>query len=142
VNDLSGLTDWLHVQLDEDERAAKARRGIFPSPGVDDDGTVWLHVRPGGNAVLVRYRDPAEGWDDMAKLKNWADAEHGWTQERMLREIDAKRRILAGAIETRAWAIGESGAVAGPAVKLANATLRLLAAPYADRPGYREEWRP
>lgn len=142
MSDLNTLVGWLEAQFDEDERMARDRRGIFPSPGVDGDGTVWLHVRPGGNAVLVRQRDPIAGHNDLAKLRNWANAGCGWTLERVLREIDAKRRILAAAAETRAWAIGESGAAAGPAVKLANWTLRLLAAPYADRPGYREEWRP
>src|SRR5690348_11807014 len=85
---MDDLVQWLRAQLDEDERDAKDRRGIFPSAGVDDDGTVWLHVRPGGNAVLVRQRDPIAGYDDLAKLKNWADTDRGWTQDRVLREID------------------------------------------------------
>ena len=139
------LVQWLGEQLDVDKRDAEARRGTFPSPGVDDDGAVWLHVRPGGNAVIVRYRDPAAGYEDMAKLRNWADAEHGWTQERVLREIDAKRQI---AEQHRPVGYGDvclsychtrtpSQPQTWPCL-----TLRLLALPYADRPGYREEWRP
>jgi hypothetical protein len=157
------LIDFLRACLDEDERAAKARSGIYPSPGVDQDGTVWLHIRPGGNAVLVRQRDPIAGYDDFAKLRNWADAEHGWTQERVLRDIDAKRKLLdlhglvhrdiswlengeeetaeipvcGNCVPRHAAYHHRRDVPAGPC-----ATLRLLALPYADRPGYRDDWRP
>lgn len=149
------LVQWLGKQLDADERDAEARRGIFPSPGVDDDGAVWLHVRPGGNAVIVGYRDPAAGYDDMAKLRNWAGAEGGWTQERVLREIDAKRQL----VKRHSSAVLRAGGGAQyydtqtvcrscepdhqfPEGSWPCPTLRLLALPYADRPGYREDWRP
>jgi len=129
------LVQWLREQLDVDERDAKERRGIFPSPGVNDDGSVCLHVRPGGNMAITWYRHPAEGWDDMAKLRNWANTEHGWTQERVLREIDAKRRILDDA-ECLFHSLIDG------VLLPAQTILRSLALPYADRPGYREEWRP
>jgi hypothetical protein len=51
---------------------------------------------------------------------------------RVLREIDAKRQI----VERYAW-LREHGDTGGTAW-----VLPLLALPYADRPGYREEWRP
>jgi hypothetical protein len=140
------LVQWLGKQIDEDERIAKAQRGVFPSPGVDDDGAVWLHVRPGGNAVIVRYRDSVAGYDDMAKLRNWAGAENGWTQARVLAEIDAKRRILSDVLPTmRADEIriaGEWGIGSGQVREASDDLLSLLALPYAGRPGYREEWRP
>jgi len=145
---MNELVKWLRAQLDEDERIARARRGVFPSPGVDDDGAVWLHVRPGGNAVIVRYGDPVAGYDDMAKLRDWADAEHGWTQERVLREIDAKRRIIELHEPYDLDARDRSGSMIGCAECVHDdktypcTTLRLLALPYAGRPGYREEWRP
>jgi hypothetical protein len=135
------LVEWLREQLDEDERDAKERRGIFPSPGVNDDGSVCLHVRPGDNMAITWYRHPTEGWDDMAKLRNWANTEHGWTQERVLRETDAKRQALdhyARICEhTRrgdeAYVLAE-GAVAKQ--------VQIMAMAYDHRPGYREEWRP
>ncbi|MDX3068734.1 DUF6221 family protein [Streptomyces sp. ND04-05B] len=127
------LVQWLGAQLDADERDARARRGVFPSPGVEDDGAVWLHVRPGGNAAIVWYRNPADGYDDMAKLRDWASAEDGWTHERVLREIEAKRRII-GAFENYDRE--------APELDVPESVVRLLALPYADRPGYREEWRP
>ena len=146
------LAQWLGAQLDEDERTARARRGIFPSPGVDEDGTVWLHIRPGGNAVIVRQHDPIEGYDDLAKLRDWADADDGWTLARVLREIDAKRQILRQAFQHAATIDGEWGCCHdAEAIKAGYCEeqqpsnlplLRLLALPYADRPGYREEWRP
>lgn len=82
------IIEWLNTQLDTDKQDAEARRGIFPSPAVNDDGSVCLHVRPGGNMAITWYRHPAEGWDDMAKLRNWASTAHGWTQERVVLGID------------------------------------------------------
>ncbi|MEU7010383.1 DUF6221 family protein [Streptomyces sp. NPDC046332] len=146
---MDDLIAFLRARLDEDEQEAKARRGIFPSPGVQDDGYVWLHIRPGGNAVITRYPRPVEGYDDMAKLRNWADTENGWTQRRVLAEVDAKRRIIdLHALEYRERperVIGESdepfcAECLGEGFPCE--TLRLFALPYADHPDYRDEWRP
>lgn len=152
---MDDLAQWLGDQLDADQRDAEARRGIFPSPGVDGDGAVWLHVRPGSNAAIVWYRNPREGFDDMAKLRNWADTENGWTQDRVLREIDAKRQLvkLHGRATLRAGGGAQHFATQTvcrscepnyqfPELSWPCATLRLLALPCAARPGYREEWRP
>ncbi|GGX99158.1 DUF6221 family protein [Streptomyces fructofermentans] len=154
------LARWLDQRLAEDERDAQDRRGIFPQPGVDDDGTVWLHVRPGGNAVIVRQRDPIEGYDDLAKLRNWAGADNGWTQARVLREIEAKRRVLSDFTETArlrdeaASRIRAAGDHPDPGdldtwdraereAAILEAPVRVLATVYRDRPGYRaEEWAP
>ncbi|MFF2773364.1 DUF6221 family protein [Streptomyces sp. NPDC058052] len=133
---MDDLVQFLLARLDEDERDAKARRGIFPSPSVQDDGYVWLHIRPGGNAVITRYPRPVEGYDDMAKLRNWADTEHGWTQERVLAEVEAKRQILELHTE------GSSLFCAHCEHEPPCPTLRLLALPYADHPNYRDTWRP
>ena len=143
------LVEFLTARLDEDERDARANRGIFPSPGVDGDGCVWLHIRPGGNAVIARYAHPVEGYDDMAKLRNWADTNSGWTQARVLAEVDAKRRVLAlhyaELVEAKSpdgddreglWC-WECDGEAFPC-----RTLRLLALPYAQHPDCDEAWRP
>jgi hypothetical protein len=50
----------------------------------------------------------------------------------VLREIEAKRRI----VDRYAW-LREHGDTGGTAW-----VLPLLALPYADRPGYRDGWRP
>ena len=63
---------------------------------------------------------------------NGIDSTAGWGArdyiERGLAEVDAKRRILDDCEERASI----------QALRLA----RLLALPYADRPGYREQWRP
>ncbi|MGW3166969.1 DUF6221 family protein [Streptomyces sp. NPDC001142] len=160
---MADLVTFLRDRLDEDARNAEARRGIFPSPAVNDDGSVCLHVRPGGNMAITWYRNPAEGWDDMAKLRNWANTEHGWTQERVLREVDAKRQIVDAylppgidphpgqpcinyegqdpAEHTRRNACSRHLA-ASERLLHNDYALRLLALPYADHPDYQPEWRP
>lgn len=71
-------------------------------------------------------------------------AEHiaRWNPARVLAECDAKRRIVeehAKLDVTRVEAL--SNWERGHQVAL-DKVLRLLALPYADRPRYREEWRP
>jgi len=64
---------------------------------------------------------------------------------RILRECEAKRRIVGLCMETLAVEIpGFPVDTAGfeEARSLASATLRALALPYADHPSFREEWRP
>jgi hypothetical protein len=80
------------------------------------------------------------------------DSEHqaNWTPARVLAECDAKRQIieLHGAVDANdpdscreCSDSGWAGAVDGHSpVDRPCPTLRLLALPYADRPGYREEW--
>lgn len=60
-----------------------------------------------------------------------------FTAGRMLVEVESKRGLLVHihnelVDDLTTW---ERGSVPGE-------MLRLLAAPYADRPGYRDEWRP
>jgi hypothetical protein len=62
---------------------------------------------------------------------------------RVLRDIDAKRQLIEKAADAdrysrTTWAnAGSAGAASAY-----RAMLRLLALPYADRPGYQESWRP
>ena len=88
------MEEELAARLDKDEAEAKERRGIFPSPAVEDSGAVWLHVKRGGNAAVAHYLHPVEGWGDMADLRAWADADQGWTQDRALRYVEAVRAII------------------------------------------------
>jgi hypothetical protein len=56
---------------------------------------------------------------------------------RVLAEVEAKRRIVEmGASYVPELEHGDNGEWA------LDATLRLLALPYADHPDYRQEWRP
>lgn len=68
---------------------------------------------------------------------------------RVLREIDAKRRIVechepwtASNGDTICGRCGREHIDGRPGGHYPCQTLRLLALPYADRAGYREEWRP
>lgn len=67
-------------------------------------------------------------------------------RQRWLAECDAKRRIIAlhpQADQPYAWMCGTCGEI-GQEMDCTYPcdTLRLLALPYADRLGYREEWKP
>ncbi len=106
---------WLRAQLADDERVA----------------------RDAEDATALSYGE-WPFWPDIdddhtfKAAETWRDRFH---PKRQLAEVDAKRRILD------AWRtqIEEDD----PAVYLAGDIIpKLLALPYADRPGYRDEWRP
>jgi len=135
------LVAFLRGCLDEDERVARAapalswsaedhegRGAIRDSNGfcvIHDDGELGLV-----DAIHIALHDPA----------------------RVLREVESKRALIkeignyAAKIDGE-WGCCHSGPdiLAGrcPEMKVHEITaLRLLAAVYSDRPGYREEWRP
>jgi hypothetical protein len=109
---MDDLVTWLRDQLDVDERAALA----------------WM---PLGN--------PTDAERDHI-------ARHDPTH--VLAEVDAKRRILAEveqmqALEDQVDGEWGSGSWSYDATDRPSAQiLRALALPYADRPGYRDGWRP
>ncbi|MGW1595264.1 DUF6221 family protein [Streptomyces sp. NPDC002343] len=106
------LVRWLDEQFNVDERIARAACW-------DEQSDVWT------------ARPPQEPWDPA----------------RVLREIDAKRRIveLHGPADTE-YADGPvcttCDDLRGVEPAYPCRTLRLLLLPYADRPGYSDEWRP
>jgi hypothetical protein len=125
------LVEWLRAQLDEDERIARAAGGTWWAPPdlvgqVHDSGGVNIEAKLRSFATHIAEHDPA----------------------RVLREIDAKRRLVdefaqvgsqPDTPDRRAsprWK-GDFGYLQG----LARA-VHLLASAYADRPGYRDDWRP
>ena len=125
------LVQWLREQLDEDERIARAVEdrsapwdGQWVADGDDAARTFNGHVlfyghgdrslKPGLVAHVVEH-DPA----------------------RVLREIEAKRQLVTLHSEGSSELFCSNCEHEPPCP-----TLRLLALPYADRPGYREEWRP
>ncbi|MET8827527.1 DUF6221 family protein [Streptomyces sp. NPDC004610] len=161
------LAHWLSARLDEDEHTARAasRRHGEPGPpgGVrwrwedpETDETVVPDLDRGeyvggdtevdggdlGEGVVVALRS-AETWPtrhfgelpqfgiDLAQNVDAAVGAHIVRHDpaRVLAETDAKRRVLA-------WAL------TAPPSPSRDHVLRLLALPYADRPGYREKWRP
>ncbi|MDX3549527.1 DUF6221 family protein [Streptomyces europaeiscabiei] len=134
------LVQWLGEQLDEDERIARAATpGPWTQSGIGEYGWGVSFSRPGAG---VEAEDSEQGR---------ADAEHIAAHDpaRVLREIDAKRRILA---ECAYWhgKLAKEAAdpspvpfpTLGEVLDAVTPILRALALPYADRPGYQEGWRP
>jgi len=130
------LVAWLRAQLDEDEQVARAAQERTPAPWVGDE----------------------DDWDDVADARVIRHIVM-WNPARVLAEVEAKRRTLdqwatwlneegAAQADYQAWVAGNAGPTAprrtlpkvlGPGLEC---PVRLLALPYADRPGFLEEWRP
>lgn len=142
---MDDLTLWLTAQLDADTALATAAMS----------GTWTARTLPGNiEHVHPAFWVEAE-YDDGEGVTNatvadcqWslADAQHiaEWGPARVLREVDAKRGLLAehaprdGCCRVcTAHANGQWTRFRAPCT-----TLRLLALPYADRPGYQEGWAP
>lgn len=140
---MDDLVAFLRGCLDEDERVAKAatagpwtatpvvygpwNEGSGPPKNWEIDTpstTVVEHVYHEGGGIAIE-----------------ADATHIALHDpaRVLREVESKRTIIerhVTDIDSDHW---EARLAADD---FGEAALRLLAAVYSDRPGYREEWRP
>jgi hypothetical protein len=140
------LVQWFGQQLDEDERIARRAGDSFRQIGET-------------GVIVATEGDRAEE----CASANWAGvAEHIVAHDpaRVLREIDADRALVdayAQACRKRTGIADEHWGAAGPSGDLSaverwkehDAVAETLkphvlrrAAVYADRPGYREEWRP
>ncbi|MDN3244131.1 DUF6221 family protein [Streptomyces sp. ZSW22] len=131
---MDDLVQWLRAQLDEDEQAARAAGGEAWQweHGYGDmcnDRTCPYGELATDEVVIMQVH----GFDVRADDRQVADHIARHDPARVLREIDAKRRMVTEGAEYQAGMYGY------PEMRT---VLRLLALPYADRPGYREEWRP
>jgi hypothetical protein len=106
-----------------------------------DDLVQWLRAQLDEDERIARENSDGRGLaDGFPDYRTYSDGDTAAADEyiehfgpaRVLREIEAKRRI----VDRYAW-LREHGDTGGTAW-----VLPLLALPYADRPGYREEWRP
>ncbi len=126
------LVEWLRAQLDKDERIARAvkdRSAPWDGQWMADGNSAVRTVN--GHVLFYRH--------DSGPLKpGLADHAAEWDPARVLREIDAKRDLLRFAEGVHDH---HETFTTGVASRL-EVTLRLFAAAYADRPGYRDEWRP
>jgi hypothetical protein len=146
------LASWLLDCIAEDERAALT--GWFGHPWAEGplpDGAVW---RANYEKILQIPAKNQRGRELIAQC-GWADVSRAghiarWHPRRVLTECDAKRRAIG---LHKAQLVGgyQRCAECGPCVDCAwdghpddspCETLRLLALPYDDCPGYLEEWRP
>jgi hypothetical protein len=129
---IDDLIAWLKAQLDEDERLART---------ADDEVVDWV------GSDTDEHGEPAAGQHIRRHLPT-----------RVLADVAAKRAVLdehavldngTGKLDSRycrrCFAIeGYNADVldSGEGLPVWCLTVRLLAQAYADRPGYREEWRP
>lgn len=139
---MDDLVQWLRAQLDEDERIARAGGNRWRFEQLRDGPA----GEPGGYVLdLGRTSIVDIGFmDDDVLLPDEAAhiAEHD--PARVLREVDAKRRIAEHHDRYRSESLGNGPAcfTCGPGLGFPCPTMRALALPYADRPGFHEEWRP
>ena len=131
---MDDLIAFLCAQLDEDERIARA---ATQGPWLVDCETHAEAIIAGdGTSVIAGGR-----WGDEASaFESTEDALHIAAHDpaRVLREVEAKREVVR--LAERAHDYHETF-LNGFAAAMEQA-LRLFALAYADRPGYREEWRP
>lgn len=137
---MDDLIGWLRAQLDEDERVA---REANPAPWRRITDKHWLDPNTifGGSYM-----------GDQEKLRNVASLEISWVKEgnaehitrwdpaRVLAEVEAKRDLL-GHVEGLILYATSPNYAHGGIEAWANRAICLLAQPYAERPGWQEEWR-
>ncbi|MFE6893956.1 DUF6221 family protein [Streptomyces sp. NPDC057694] len=122
------LVRWLGAQLDADTRRASSLHAL------DCDIHAYLqgHLESVKAAMSMFHEAPGAVCDCGVPA-------------RVLREVDAERRILARFRDALTEAESPDHLVSGPArtaLLVVEPIAKDLAAVYADRPGYREEWRP
>lgn len=137
------LMAWIRAQLDDDERVALAvrdhrrRRGELHWQLADPESQPGLICDQVGNVVTLGGPGATSRWH--------ADHIARHDPARVLAEVAAKRRVLDDLTTRRLDDTEPDGGWAAADAEtdgMASSVVRLLAQPYADRPGYRTEWRP
>ncbi|HEX5541969.1 MAG TPA: DUF6221 family protein [Micromonospora sp.] len=127
------LVRWLGQQLDEEAEAAQR---AFSGQADPENG--WGVYRP-------EWQQHTTITPHVGVIHEAVQADHvvRWNPARVLREIDAKRRIIAEHRQAQPrWCVACDVPGDYQGREFGCTTLRLLALPYSDRPGYRPEWRP
>lgn len=78
----------------------------------------------------------ALGWPSGAEL-----IARRWSPERILADVDAKRRIVANLADLMDLTRGSTNAVASARAVVVRRVLADLASVYSDHPDFRPEWR-
>lgn len=129
MNVMEDLVQFLRARYDEDAAEAQAT--------ADEYGAVWTFDEAMDS---VRSDKDADVVEEPGTPRTYI-ARHD--PARVLAEVDAKRQLVdryERAMENRR-AHPEDLATAGALLALHGA-VKLLALPYANYPGYHEEWRP
>jgi hypothetical protein len=159
---MDDLVQWLRAQLDEDERIARAAMdAVGPVPGAaqwrytasltDEGGQYWsiTTVTPSDTVPTVELVGSGMSGGGVHKETLARHiAEHD--PARALREVEAKRRTLdrhtshsmggCRVCEAPHWGVQVCNHCYGKAWPCPD--ILNFAMVYADRPGYREAWRP
>lgn len=141
---MDDLTQWLNEQLDEDERIARAASHVLRN-GAHWSLDEW-HGREQPHSLIAQgtAEQPVALGHFTADPVPTEQALHIAAHDpaRVLREVEAKRRLLdihrPYVAEPGQACLGCAGGIEFERCPV----VRLLALPYADRPGYRDEWRP
>jgi hypothetical protein len=133
------LTSWLLAQIAEDRRVALEAALVAGDRGFGDErvdsGKEWV-----ASYDNVCRRRVLEGQTKLVLLEGrplgLAVARHAARHDpaRVLAECDAKERLVEELARMERDEIGWDG--------IEHEVMRYLALPYADRDGFREEWRP
>lgn len=125
------LAEFLLARIAEDE--AVARAAITRTS--DGEHARWVATEDGDSVYLDILGATVATGPYGGGIGDEAHHIGRWDPARVLAECEARRRIvlLTGAAEDGSDALLDQVRVV---------TLKLLALPYADHDGYREEWRP
>jgi hypothetical protein len=133
---IDSLTDWLLLQIAEDEMKARTagssswRWRVVESPSQRD-----ALVRPDGTICADSWgADRLETGFRGAEAKMFIER---FNPERVLAECEVKRRMLS-----RLQSLAKAWWTTTRSADEARAIIREMAMSYANRPGYRDEWRP
>jgi len=155
------LITWLRAQLDRDKKAAEEMKKVYPTPWeLADRG--WMvrivadkpHFR---EVVRLEQQHAPDGYGWLSDA-----VEHVFLQDpdRQLREVEAKRQLVKRHLPANPDAEPREGLPGWPdkpwlycatcgsgepneyPITWPCETLKLVALPFSDRPGYREDWKP
>jgi hypothetical protein len=146
---VADLIIWLRQQFAPDEKIARAAAeqcGCHPPfphwqfAGDEHDGRIMITDYPHGDGCpccsrLGLCRRWNRSFTDMAAARHITT----WDPQRAFAEIAAKRHLLQQFELRRRSVLGVDGCETGG---VWDDLLRMLGLAYADRPGYRQEWRP
>lgn len=123
---MDDLVVWMRAQLDEDARRCELWH--------DYECELFNHEADGGVQSAFAALE-------MLSTVPGAVCTCG-LPGRMLREIEMKRAVLQDLVEVIEASEDYKGPDYYEGVDACERTLKRMASVYADRPGYREEWRP
>ena len=129
---VDAIAVWLGDILDEDETAARTELDLAAPYIANPELTVeyqWARLTRHSNGTYGSLFVPGAP-----------------SPQQVLAHIAADRQILDAYYEAVGWSEGDlddlDGWAADTVVRHLARVVKMVASAYADRPGYREEWRP